>query len=54
MKIRRVAAELFYTDGRKDRHDEANSGLIATLRTLLITEELHKDLFTIGLTILDV
>jgi len=25
MKIRSVAVELFHDDGRKDRHDEANS-----------------------------
>ena len=25
MKIRPVGAELFHTDSRKDRHDEANS-----------------------------
>ena len=25
MKIRPAEAELFYTDGRKDRHDETNS-----------------------------
>ena len=25
MKIRPVGAELFYADGRTDRHDEANS-----------------------------
>ena len=25
MKIRPVRAELFHADGRKDRHDEANS-----------------------------
>jgi len=27
MKIRRVGAELFHTDGRTERHDEANSRL---------------------------
>jgi hypothetical protein len=25
MKIRPVGAQLFHTDGRKDRHDEANN-----------------------------
>jgi len=25
MKIRSLVAELFHADGRKDRHDEANS-----------------------------
>ena len=25
MEIRPVGAQLFYTDGRRDKHDEANS-----------------------------
>jgi hypothetical protein len=37
MKIRPVGAELFHTDRRTDRHDEANSCFLQFLRTRLKT-----------------
>jgi len=39
MKIRPVGAELFYADGRTERHDEANSRFYsAEVRKLLFTD----------------